>query len=219
MQCCLAGLKIGLKLGRSDRNGVNESSDGETGMDQLTSTRGREAIRASRRKVKATSDAGLARLANLESDIAIGGRSPAHSAREVHRLYKIALQTLVAKGAVTVGNWYYLRVLWQKDGLSQQELSNLVGVSSTTAVPAIDNMERAGLISRVQDAADRRKFKIVLTRKGRALQKKLVPPAEELLRKSLRGVADADLDAFFRVITQIKANLLAELKTPFDIVD
>jgi MarR family transcriptional regulator, organic hydroperoxide resistance regulator len=188
-------------------------------MDQLTATRPRDNARATRRKTKAGAGGGSARLSNLHKDVEVGGRSPAHSAREVHRLYKIALQTLVAKKAVTVGNWYYLRVLWQRDGLSQQELSNLVGVSSTTAVPAIDNMERAGLISRVQDTADRRKFKIVLTKKGRALQKKLVPPADQLLRDSLRGVDDADLAAFFRVMAQIRANLLALLKAPLDIVD
>jgi MarR family transcriptional regulator for hemolysin len=151
--------------------------------------------------------------------VAVGGRSPAHSAREVHRLYKIALGALLAKDGITVGNWYYLRVLWQRDGISQQELSNLVGVSSTTAVPAIDNMERTGLITRVQDPSDRRKFKIVLTKKGRALQKKLVPPAAQLLVRSLRGVQEAELDAFFNVIERIKTNLLAELKSPLDLLD
>jgi MarR family transcriptional regulator for hemolysin len=125
----------------------------------------------------------------------------------------------LANETITVGNWYYLRILWQKDGISQQELSNLVGVSSTTAVPAIDNMERAGLIARIPDPTDRRKFKIVLTGKGRALQTKLVPPAEELLRRSVRDVSRHDLDAFFGVVERIKANLLAELKAPVDILD
>jgi MarR family transcriptional regulator for hemolysin len=126
---------------------------------------------------------------------------------------------MLANETVTVSNWYYLRALWQEDGISQQELSNLVGVSSTTAVPAIDNMERAGLIDRVPDPTDRRKFKIVLTGKGRALQTKLVPPAEELLRRSVRSISRRDLDVFFGVVERIKTNLLAELKAPLDILD
>jgi DNA-binding MarR family transcriptional regulator len=183
-------------------------------MDQPVSRKNTQSRRHSKSRSETT-----AAVSQLLTSVSVGGRSPAYSAREIHRLYKIALASLLANDGITIGNWYYLRALWQQDGISQQELSTLVGVSSTTAVPAIDNMERAGLIARVPDPTDRRKFKVVLTTKGRALQEKLVPPAEELLRRSLRKVSKRDLEVFFCVVEQIKVNLLAELKAPLDMLD
>lgn len=138
------------------------------------------------------------------------GRSIAWQIRDVHRLYAAGLQPLISREGVTVGHWYYLRILSENDGLTQRELSEKVGVHPNTAVPALDNMEKHGLVKRVRDANDRRRICVHLTAKGRQLRNEMIPDVRALVYRSLEGVASDDLEVFFKVIHRIHQNLEAE---------
>lgn len=60
------------------------------------------------------------------------------------------------------------------DGMAPNELAQQAGVSRATVTGLLDGLERQALVQRQADASDRRALRIVLTRKGRALAKKLV---------------------------------------------
>ena len=76
--------------------------------------------------------------------------------------------------ASTRGQWYFLRVLWTEDGLSQRELSARVGMMEPTTVIALRSMEKSGLIRRVRSADDRRKVLVWLTPKAKRLRDELL---------------------------------------------
>ncbi|WP_027017176.1 MarR family winged helix-turn-helix transcriptional regulator [Comamonas composti] len=59
-------------------------------------------------------------------------------------------------------------------GLAPAELAAQAGVSRATVTGLLDGLESQALVERQADANDRRALRIVLTRKGRALAKKLV---------------------------------------------
>ncbi|ASY46667.1 hypothetical protein CJD35_19390 (plasmid) [Sphingobium xenophagum] len=50
-----------------------------------------------------------------------------------------------------------------QDGLTQKELSDLVGTMEPTTLSAIASMEQRGIVARVRNAADKRKINIFLT--------------------------------------------------------
>ena len=84
-------------------------------------------------------------------------------------------QKILDEENITIAHWIYLRVLAERGELNQLELSKRVGMASTTAVPALDSMEKRGLLKRRRDPKDRRKYYVVLTEKGRRLVDKLLP--------------------------------------------
>ena len=138
------------------------------------------------------------------------GRSIAWVIRDIHRLFAATLQPLVSREGVTVCHWYYLRILSEHDGLTQRELSEKVGVHPNTAVPALDNMEKHGLVKRVRDANDRRRMCVHLTPKGRRLRDEMIPDVKAMVYRSVANLTPAELDTFFKVMNRIEQNLVAE---------
>lgn len=138
------------------------------------------------------------------------GRSIAWSIRDIHRLFAATLQPLVSREGVTVCHWYYLRILSEHDGLTQRELSEKVGVHPNTAVPALDNMEKHGLVKRVRHENDRRRMCVHLTPKGRRLRDEMIPDVRAMAYRSIAGLTPAELETFFKVMNRIEQNLVAE---------
>ena len=138
------------------------------------------------------------------------GRSLAWLIRDVHRLFAATLQPLVSREGVTVCHWYYLRILSEHDGLTQRELSDKVGVHPNTAVPALDNMEKHGLVKRVRHPSDRRRMCVHLTPKGRRLRDEMLPEVKAMVYRSIAHLTPAELDTFFKVMDRIEQNLTAE---------
>src|ERR1700720_427155 len=107
--------------------------------------------------------------------------SVGYQIRSTHRALQRFLQLKIEPHGVTLGMWYFLRALWNEDGLNQRELSRRVGTMEPTTLSAILNMEKKGLVRRVQDRHDRRKWHIHLTSKGRNFKGKLIPLAREVV--------------------------------------
>ena len=97
--------------------------------------------------------------------------------RDAHRAFCKQLGARIADDGVTIGMWFFLRILWQEDGLSQRELSRRIGMMEPTTVSAIDTMEKRGFVVLRVDAKDKRRRLVQLTPKGRKLKQKLLPLA------------------------------------------
>src|SRR5271166_1078368 len=80
--------------------------------------------------------------------------SSGYLVRDAHRAFQRLLEKRIAPFGVTRGQWYFLRVLWSRDGVSQRELSERVGMMEPTTVIALRGMEKAGLIRRVRSTDD-----------------------------------------------------------------
>ena len=130
--------------------------------------------------------------------------------RDVHRAFSRSLQAKIAAHGVSMGQWFFLRALWDEDGLTQRELSQRVGMMEPTTVTALNSMERRGLVERVRNPYDRRKVNIYLTPKGRGLREVLLPCAAEVSDLATRGVDPADLalaiDLLHRMIINLSDN-------------
>jgi DNA-binding MarR family transcriptional regulator len=134
----------------------------------------------------------------------------AHLTKEAWRGFTRALQAELAAHGVPFGHWTFLRILWQRDGLTQRELSAEAGVTEPSTFAAIRAMEKQGYVARRQVADNRKNVYVHLTAKGRALQAKLVPLAEEVNRRAVKGVTSADVRAARRVLLSIIGNLSRE---------
>src|SRR5436190_5456748 len=96
--------------------------------------------------------------------------SSGYAVRDAHRAFQRLLGKRIAAHGVTRGQWYFLRVLWTEDGLSQRELSSRVGMMEPTTVIALRSMEKAGLIRRLRSKDDRRVTHVSLTPKAKRMR-------------------------------------------------
>lgn len=127
--------------------------------------------------------------------------------RDTYRAFTKVLQTRISAHGVTIGQWYFLRVLWEEDGLTQRELSQRVGMMEPTTVTALNGMEKRGYAKRVRNATDRRKVNIFLTEKGRALRSRLLPHAADVNRIAAKNVSPQDIERIRSVLNTMKENL------------
>jgi MarR family transcriptional regulator, organic hydroperoxide resistance regulator len=133
--------------------------------------------------------------------------SSGYLVRDAHRAFQRLLERRIAAYGVTRGQWYFLRVLWNQDGLSQRELSARVGMMEPTTVIALQSMERSGLIRRVRAAEDRRRAQVWLTAKAKRLRRGLLTVARRITEEAEAGIKRADLARFQRAIALMTANL------------
>jgi DNA-binding MarR family transcriptional regulator len=127
--------------------------------------------------------------------------------RDTYREFTKVLQAEIARQGVTLGMWFFLRALWEEDGLTQRELSRRIGMMEPTTVSALAHMERKGLIVRERDPEDRRRRRVFLTKPGRDLKKIMIPYAYEVNRIALDGVASEEVAQLRRILAKMRTNL------------
>ena len=139
----------------------------------------------------------------------------AHLIKDAMRAFVRALATRLAVHGVSFGHWAFLRVLWERDGLTQKALSVEVGVMEPTTFAAVTAMERAGYVARRHKPGNRKSVHVHLTRKGRALKSKLVPLAEAVNAIGVAGVSIENVAVTRNVLLAIIDNLAAaEAESP-----
>jgi DNA-binding MarR family transcriptional regulator len=126
--------------------------------------------------------------------------------RDLNRLMQRALATRIAPAGVSSGAWYFLRVLWEEDGLTQRELAQRTATQEPTAVIALRGMEEAGWITRTRDDADRRRIHIHLTPAGRALRETLLPEARRVIAQATQGMTEAEAKTLLALLRHARTN-------------
>lgn len=109
--------------------------------------------------------------------------------RDLNRAIQRHLQARLQGHGVPPGAWYFLRVLWEEDGITQRDLARRVGMMEPTAVIALRGMEASGWISRVRSLSDRRKVHIHLTPAGLVLREQLMPEAHAVNTLATHGLS------------------------------
>jgi DNA-binding MarR family transcriptional regulator len=127
--------------------------------------------------------------------------------RDLNRAIQRALHARIQRHGVAPGAWYFLRVLWEEEGLTQRELANRVGMMEPTAVIALRGLERAGWIKRQRNAQDRRKIHIRLTPEGRALRETLLPLAHAVNADVCRGLSPEEHATLLALLRRARCNL------------
>lgn len=127
--------------------------------------------------------------------------------RDAHRALNRVMQGQLGRFGVNLGQWVFLRALWQEDGITQRELSQRVGMMEPTTVTALNGMERLGLVERVRNKSDRRKINVFLTVKAQALRDLVVPGVQEVNSAAVCGLSESELVAAISALRTMIANL------------
>jgi MarR family transcriptional regulator, organic hydroperoxide resistance regulator len=101
--------------------------------------------------------------------------------RNVHQLFKAELAPL----GVTPGQYGVLRCLWDENAQTAKKLADRLALDGSTITGILDRMEQKGLIEKQTDPRDRRAMQVMLTAKGKKLQKPVSEAIETANRKAL----------------------------------
>jgi MarR family transcriptional regulator, organic hydroperoxide resistance regulator len=134
----------------------------------------------------------------------------AHLVKDAARSFLRSLQARLAQHGVSLGHWTFLRILWERDGLTQRELSNEAGLMEPTTALALRAMEDLGYVRRERAQGNRKNLYVFLTPKGKALRRKLVPLAEQVNRVAMQGLKAADVATTRRSLLVMLDNLAAD---------
>ena len=145
--------------------------------------------------------------------------------RDADTAFNRYLTAQLAAHRVTFGQFQHLRNLWVEDGLTQAELSRRIGIEMASSTAILDSLAAGQLITRVRNAADRRKINVFLTPSGAALEKALMACAAgavtcftpDALRRAVDNARDAGADEFFLVPTTSDPDELARTRDALDI--
>lgn len=132
----------------------------------------------------------------------------AHIIRMTARQFNRCLSIRLADYGITFGQWAFLRILWDKEGISQSQLSSDVGVTAPTTHTAMRKLEALGLVHRSPIPDNKRQNRVFLTHKGRGLRQHLEPLAIDVNAVSLIDIDDETYTLVRQALTRIYDNLL-----------
>ncbi|HWE71595.1 MAG TPA: MarR family transcriptional regulator [Stellaceae bacterium] len=98
---------------------------------------------------------------------------------------RASFKAQLAKHGVPWSAYYYLRVLWETDAITQRELTERVGVMQPNTVSALQTMRRAGWVTIARGDKDRRQILVTLTPKGRTLMQRMLPEIRAAVRSAI----------------------------------
>lgn len=128
--------------------------------------------------------------------------------RTARRVKQYAQQQFNAlKFPVTVDQWLIMKNLFERGGMKQNELAELVFKDNPTVTRIIDLLCEKKLVVRNPNLADRRSFQIELTKEGKKKVEQLKPKIAHIRLQAWEGLSEKDFQNFKRVLNTIYKNL------------
>lgn len=109
--------------------------------------------------------------------------------------------------SMTAEQWSIMYHLWKEEGLTQQELAHFTYRDKPSITRLINNLEKMGLVIRVNDKQDRRSNLIYLTKEGRKMKDAGIAQAEKTLQEALDGVDATNLIIAQEILGRVFQNL------------
>lgn len=108
---------------------------------------------------------------------------------------------------ITPEQWTVLAYLWEKDGVSQQQLCDATFKDKPSMTRLIDNIEKQKLVEREAHKNDRRSNLIFLTKKGKGIEEKANAAVYETMESALKGLSEKDIEHVRRLLKIIFDNI------------
>ena len=109
----------------------------------------------------------------------------------------------VSHADITIDQWIILQELEQEDGQSQLALATSSFKDAPTVTRIIDLLSKKGLVERHTDEADRRRFRVRLTGKGKAKVEKVLPVIQQARSKAWSCLDEEEMDGLVKSLNKV----------------
>lgn len=131
----------------------------------------------------------------------LSGQLSASLSRHLNRKFR------AAGLEITTEQWIVLVCLWNKDGQTQQSLSEQTSKDKTSITRLLDTLSKHSLIERRADPADRRINKIHLTDRGHKMEERAMQIVKESFDQAVSGITSKELRDAKEVIIKLLKNI------------
>ncbi len=111
---------------------------------------------------------------------------------------------------LTTSQWAVIKLLYNKEKLTQVEIANELRGDRATAGTVILNLCEKKYVDKVIDKNDRRSYMITLTEKAKDVVKEIDIIAEKVTKQALEGLSDDNTKILYQTLKQIINNLSRE---------
>lgn len=126
---------------------------------------------------------------------------------QVMRFYHQRNHMLLDKIGIYPGQPFMLFALYNKDGQSQKDLAEKLGIRPPTITKMVKRMGKSGLIERKQDTEDQRVSRVYITEKGKGICKEINEVRKIIEAESFSNFTEEELILLRRLLMQIRHNL------------
>lgn len=108
---------------------------------------------------------------------------------------------------ITVDQWVVLQLLERESGLNQLDIAARSFKDAPTITRMLDLLEQKGLLLRLPDPSDRRKFIVEISEEGLTLIKRLKGAVRSFRETSYKGIDTMEMEKLFHTMNTIFDNL------------
>jgi len=121
------------------------------------------------------------------------------------RMLTRAYQPLLNQLDITYPQYLVLMVLWEKDHLTVNEITQQLYLNTNTITPLLKRMEQAGIIQRNRSKEDERKVLISLAEKGKKMKEKAYCIPDEIFNKM--GLSLTEIKQLKQTLSKLIVNM------------
>jgi DNA-binding MarR family transcriptional regulator len=125
-----------------------------------------------------------------------GGGPISYAIFQLARAHRACAAALLREMDLHPGQELLLMQLFDRDGQSQSELLDSVGLDHSTVSKSLSRMQDAGLLVREPAAHDRRVMVVHLTDKGRAMREPIAALWQTLEEATARNLSEQQAESF-----------------------
>ncbi len=129
-------------------------------------------------------------------------RRPGFLLRRAHQISAALFLEEVAGLGITTTQYGAMIALRARGSLDQVGIATLVGIDRSTTALVVSKLEESGLIERRDDAIDKRRKIITLSKAGHAMLERAAEPAQRARERALEPFTKADATKFLALLEQ-----------------
>ncbi|PKM81188.1 MAG: MarR family transcriptional regulator [Firmicutes bacterium HGW-Firmicutes-14] len=126
---------------------------------------------------------------------------------QVMRLHHHRTQKLLGELGIYPGQPPILFMLWKKDGRSQKEFAEMLGLKPATITVMLKRMEKAGWVERKPDPEDLRVSRVFLTERAEKFRPKVKQVLNTIYEESFEGFTQEEKVLMKRFLICMRNNL------------
>ena len=126
---------------------------------------------------------------------------------QVCKLHRQHADDLLTEIGLHVGQEMMLCALWEREGVTQTELGERLGVQPATVTNGLKRLERKGLVERIPDAGDQRISRVFPTTEGRLRKAVVEEKWDQLERTSFAGFNVPERELLHGLLSRVHENL------------
>jgi DNA-binding MarR family transcriptional regulator len=127
----------------------------------------------------------------------------------IYRNFHIYLHDQLAQYNLGSGQFHFLMMLYNKDGVNQETLAEMLNIDKATSARAIKKLEEQGYVIRKRDENDRRNYNIYLTDKAKKLKPKVKSILLRWTKQILQDLTEEEKEHLFTILEKISQNATA----------